>query len=356
MFCTKCGQKLNEGDLFCPTCGNRVRSMETHNAALSQEKPSQPPNIAENECANITQSDKTSINSEIQDFQSSFKATVQKLKKKTIKTCSNCGKEYELSKLSYLYIALVILGVIFTFAVNIIVGIVMISLGVIQLNSRTCPHCGFYKRQYKDKALEQKAFNKIKNKNNNAFYKFIYELDTKYKVKYICNALLIILSAIMIIPLSTKTVDIKFYTLFELERTETQSFINILSSISVAWTLLIFFSCYTAALFSLSTLYKKVRLSIVPRVTYAVIGTFNIIAMAILNEKYIVNSLFSLMDEWSRELIDSGSASMGAESFWFVFINIIIVGLVFMLYEFEKAILINKNTIKPTNSNSEESI
>ena len=31
-FCTKCGTKLNDGDLFCPNCGTRVeRAEETNN-------------------------------------------------------------------------------------------------------------------------------------------------------------------------------------------------------------------------------------------------------------------------------------------------------------------------------------
>ncbi|MBQ9079672.1 MAG: zinc ribbon domain-containing protein [Clostridia bacterium] len=357
MFCTKCGQKLNDGDLFCSSCGTRVLNTNTPNAVPDfQEKSSQTTDAAKNENLPITQSPQSSEHSEASGSQSSFKSAFQSLKNKTIRTCPNCAKKYELSKLSYLYIALIILGVIFALVINTIIGIVMISFGVIQFNSRACPYCGFSKRRLRIKATEQKAFSKIKNKSNTAFYKVLYELDTKYKAKIICNVLLIILSAIMIIPLITKTVDVKFYTLLELEKTETESFINILGSISETWAAIMFLPWYTALLFSLSTLYKKVRLSIVPRITYAVIGTFNIIAIAILNEKYIIKGLYSNMSEGSRELIDSGTASMGAESFWFIFINIFVVALAFMLYEFEKAILINKNAVKPANSNPEESL
>ena len=29
MFCTKCGSKLHDGDVFCAQCGTRVRKEET---------------------------------------------------------------------------------------------------------------------------------------------------------------------------------------------------------------------------------------------------------------------------------------------------------------------------------------
>lgn len=332
MYCTKCGNKINDGDAFCPICGNRISNTGIGNPENTYE-------VAETSKSEPTNSAQT---------------TTQKLKSLTVKTCPKCGKEYGLSKLAYLYIALIVLGIIFTLFITWIVGLPLLLIGIGWLNSRPCPHCGFYKLQAKDRAREQKVLNKMKNVSNNTFYKTLYDLNNKYKAKNICIALLIILSVVMIVPLVTKTVDITFYSELEVEKSITNSYINIIAEISEAWAAILLLTCVMPLAVYLSMVSKYTRLSIVPRVISSVITVINIVGIAIFNENRIVEEFYYSIDKWVREIIDSGSATVGAESFGFILINILVVGLVFILYEFEIAILLNENADKTETLNSKE--
>ena len=338
MFCSKCGNKMNDGDLFCSVCGNKVSNINADVSKNDQSETSKMENKAQNE------------NFAAQEQKITAQTTTQKLKSLTVKACPKCGKEYGLSKLAYLYIALIILGIIFTLFITWIVGLPLLLIGIGGLNSRPCPHCGFYKLQAKDRAREQKVLNKMKNVSNNTFYKTLYDLNNKYKAKNICIALLIILSVVMIVPLVTKTVDITFYSELEVEKSITNSYINIIAEISEAWAAILLLTCVMPLAVYLSMVSKYTRLSIVPRVISSVITVINIVGIAIFNENRIVEEFYYSISDWLRDFIDSGSATVGAEGFWFVLINILVVGLVFVLYEFEKAIIINKNAEKAENS------
>lgn len=330
MYCTKCGNKINDGDAFCPICGNRISNTGIGNPENTYE-------VAETSKSEPTNSAQT---------------TTQKLKSLTVKTCSKCGKEYTYtySKFSYLYIALIVLGLIFTLVINTIIGLVMMLSGAGLLLSIPCPHCGS-----KDKVINQKTLNKIKNKSNTTFYKTIYELNTKYKAKNICICLLIILAIVMFVPLVTETVDITFYSDFEVEKSITGRYIDIIANISEFWGgALLLLPIVLINLFIYMVAFRRLRLSIVPRVVSVVVAIINIVGIAIFNENRIVEEFYYSIDKWVREIIDSGSATVDAESFGFILINILVVGLVFILYEFEIAILLNENADKTETLNSKE--
>ena len=335
MYCTTCGNKINDGDAFCPICGNRISNTGIGNPENTYE-------VAETSKSEPTNSAQT---------------TTQKLKSLTVKTCSKCGKEYTYtySKFSYLYIALIVLGLIFTLVINTIIGLVMMLSGAGLLLSIPCPHCGFSKNKSKDKVINQKTLNKIKNKSNTTFYKTIYELNTKYKAKNICICLLIILAIVMFVPLVTETVDITFYSDFEVEKSITGRYIDIIANISEFWGgALLLLPIVLINLFIYMVAFRRLRLSIVPRVVSVVVAIINIVGIAIFNENRIVEEFYYSIDKWVREIIDSGSATVGAESFGFILINILVVGLVFILYEFEIAILLNENADKTETLNSKE--
>ena len=340
MFCSKCGNKLGDGDVFCSACGHKISNI---NAGVPENNQ------------DVTGTSKGEFKAQNENFAVSEKENfpqtiIQKLKGLTVKTCRRCGKEYRLSNLAYLYIALIALGIIFTLFVTWIIGLPLLLIGIGGVNSRPCPHCGFYKLRDKDKAREQKVLNKMKNESNNTFYRTLYDLDNKYKAKKICIALLIILAVMMIVPLVTETVDVTFYSSLDVEKSITNSYINLIAKISETWAVILLLTCTIPLAMYISMASKYTRLSIVPRVISSIIAIINIVGIAIFNENRIVEEFYYYIDEWVREFIDRGSASIGAESFWFILINIIVVGLVFILYEFEKAIIINKNAEKAENS------
>lgn len=340
MFCSKCGNKLGDGDVFCSACGHKISNINVGVPENNQD---------------VTGTSKGEFKAQNENFAVSEKKNfpqtiIQKLKGLTVKTCHRCGKEYRLSNLAYLYIALIALGIIFTLFVTWIIGLPLLLIGIGGVNSRPCPHCGFYKLRDKDKAREQKVLNKMKNESNNTFYRTLYDLDNKYKAKKICIALLIILAVMMIVPLVTETVDVTFYSSLDVEKSITNSYINLIAKISETWAVILLLTCIIPLAMYISMASKYTRLSIVPRVISSIIAIINIVGIAIFNENRIVEEFYYYIDEWVREFIDRGSASIGAESFWFILINIIVVGLVFILYEFEKAIIINKNAEKAENS------
>ena len=254
-----------------------------------------------------------------------------------------------------MYIALIVLGLIFTLVINTIIGLVMMLSGAGLLISIPCPHCGFSKNKSKDKVINQKTLNKIKNKSNTTFYKTIYELNTKYKAKNICICLLIILAIVMFVPLVTETVDITFYSDIEVEKSITGRYIDIIATISEFWgAVLLLLPLVLINLFIFMVAFRRLRLSIVPRVVSVIVAIINIVGIAIFNENRIVEEFYYSISDWLRDFIDSGSATVGAESFWFILINILVVGLVFILYEFEIAILLNENADKTETLNSKE--
>ena len=49
MYCTKCGNKINDGDAFCPICGNKVSNISTDISENNQSGTSNTEIKAQNE-------------------------------------------------------------------------------------------------------------------------------------------------------------------------------------------------------------------------------------------------------------------------------------------------------------------
>ena len=306
MFCEKCGNELQDGQAFCPNCGNHVGVKQT----VSQAQP---------QVQSVSGVDMSQL-----------------IDQKRFIRCSHCGQVYAKAHFSATNIILIVLGVACCFFF-LPLGALFLVLGC-RRKHPPCPTCGNTEKELEAQRLRKQQFSSLTADKNNAFYRFLSTWQEKIKLADICNILLVVLGFCLIFPYFSD-ITVKYYAFGELMEKKAMTYGDAILNVDDGMSVMCLLMAYgTAILIAVS---RKSSLRVRTLMTYVVLAVCiaNLVFIFIPTETYLVEGLASkIVGKYDIELVTSGSVDFNGVKFWLIFLQIVVAGLAYLSHEFEKAV------------------
>ncbi len=305
MFCSNCGKEVQDGQSFCPNCGA---------ATAGTQKAGTVP------VGNI-----------------SADVNIKRLKR-----CPGCGQVYE-RKRKWLPIILIASGLVISFFALIIVGVPLVIIGIAISRKEACPHCGHNANQISAKKREEQSFGKLNTSHNTAFYQQLHDLNSKYKLRFLCGILCVAAAALPILSY-VKEVNIAYYIDDVVEVEESAKYIDILYNADNTIGIVCLMCWIIGLVFAVGNLRYSESIKPLNRYCFFLISGISVVLNLIMTEKRVLDELLYAIcrSSWVREMVDGGEATIGGVRFGVIAWNLLAMVLAFLVYQFSKAEWLHK--------------
>ena len=177
---------------------------------------------------------------------------------------------------------------------------------------------------------------KFKPEQYNTFYKTLHTYNEQYKIKMICNIVIIALAVLLFVPFICN-VTVEYYIMDEIEEDVTAPYIDIIANAEESFAVILLL--IWCAILCLAIMNIVLHQNMWIKLSLIATGVLNLIFNFILSEKFILDELLYRLIPYRdmRELIDAGSSTIGGPRTAVILMQIIVIVLVVAVHLINKA-------------------